>query len=303
MVDGYKGRAAIAEGEAFDPTPANIEARTQKLTLPNGLEVALLPKENRGEAVNVSFQFRHGNEDALMGKATTAGPRGCHAHARHKTNDPGQEIQDELDRLKIQGGAGGGARVGVRGFSTVRENLPEALKLMAEVLREPAFDAKEFELLPEQRLAGIEAQRSEPGPLARQALNRHLSDYPEEHPFYSPTFDEQISRLESATLEQARDFWASFYGTQSGAISIVGDFDPEEIITLLRDIFGEWTAQATFVRLPRPYQEVETLSVVIETPDKANATMFAASVIPMRDDHPDLPGARFSEITCSAADF
>ncbi len=288
MVDGYVGRAAIAEGEAFDPTPANIDARTQTLSLPNGLQVALLPKENRGDAVNVSFQFRHGNEDALMGKATTGGLAGAMLMRGTKQRSR-QEISDELDRLKIQGGAGGGAESASGGFATVRENLPEALKLIAEVLREPAFDAKEFELLREQRLAGIEAQRSEPQARARQALNRHLADYPEEHPFYFPTFDEQMSRMESATLEQARDFWASFYGTQSGAISIVGDFDPEEIIPLLHDIFGEWTAKETYVRMPRPYQEVETLSVVIETPDKANATMFAASVIPMRDDHPDYP--------------
>ncbi len=288
MVDGYVGRAAIAEGEAFDPTPANIDARTQTLALPNGLQVALLPKENRGDAVNVSFQFRHGNEDALMGKATTAGLAGGMLMRGTKQRSR-QEIQDELDRLKIQGGAGGGIESASGGFSTVRENLPEALKLMAEILREPAFDAKEFELLQEQRLAGIEARKSEPGALAQQALNRHLADYPEEHPLYSPTFDERISRMESATLEQARDFWASFYGTQSGAISIVGDFDPDEIVPLLRDIFGDFTAKETYVRMPRPYQEVETASIVIETPDKANATMYAARVIPMRDDHSDYP--------------
>jgi len=160
---------------------------------------------------------------------------------------------------------------------------------MAEVLREPAFDAGEFALMVEERLAGIEAQRSEPQPLAQQALGRHLGDYPAEHPFYVPTFDEQISRLESATLEQARDFWGSFYGTQSGALAIVGDFDPDEIVPLLHELFGDWTANEKYVRMPRPYREVETVSEVIETPDKANALMLAATVIPMRDDHPDYP--------------
>ena len=288
LVEGYVGRAAIAEGEAFDPTPANIEARTQKVTLANGLQVALLPKENRGDAVNVSFQFRHGNQDALMGKATVSGLAGAMLMrgTKHRSR---QEIQDELDRLKVQGGAGGGAESASGGFATVRENLPDALRLMAEVLREPAFDAKEFELLVEQRLAGIEAQRSEPQPLAQQARGRHLADYPEQHPFYVPTFDEQISRLESATLEQARDFWASFYGTQSGAISIVGDFSPEEIVPLLEELFGDWQAEEAYVRMPRPYREIETVSEIIETPDKANALMVTAMVIPMRDDHPDYP--------------
>ena len=42
-------------GEAFDPTPANLDARTQRFTLPNGMKVALLPKKTRGEAVSFAL--------------------------------------------------------------------------------------------------------------------------------------------------------------------------------------------------------------------------------------------------------
>ena len=288
MLKGYEGREAVAAGEEFDPTPANIEARTQRLTLPNGLQVALLPKENRGDTVNVSFRFRHGSEKALMGKATVSGLAGSMLMrgTKHRSR---QELNDELDRLKVRGGAGGGVDAASGGFSTVRENLPDALGLMAEVLREPAFDAKEFELLVEQNLAGIEAQMSEPQSLAQLALGRHLNDYPEQHPFYVATFEEQMSHLESATLEQVQDFWASFYGTQNGAIAIVGDFDPNEIVPLLTELFGDWSAKEDYVRMPRAYREIETVSEIIETPDKSNALMFAVTLMPMRDDHPDFP--------------
>ena len=43
------------------------------------------------------------------------------------------------------------------------------------------------------------------------------------------------------------------------------------------------------MRIPRPYREVETVLVDIETPDKANALMLAALPMPLRDDHPDYP--------------
>ena len=72
LVSRYTGGESVAEGEAFEPTPANIESRTTRLTLAGGVEVALLPKENRGHAVSVSFSFRHGTEDALMGRSTVA---------------------------------------------------------------------------------------------------------------------------------------------------------------------------------------------------------------------------------------
>lgn len=48
MVRDYQGRAPVAQGEVFDATPANIEARTTRFTAPNGLKGALLPKKTKG---------------------------------------------------------------------------------------------------------------------------------------------------------------------------------------------------------------------------------------------------------------
>ena len=69
LVDGYKGRAAISQGEAFDPSPANIDARTEKTTLANGAKLALLAKKTRGETVNGSFSFAFGDEKSLSAAA------------------------------------------------------------------------------------------------------------------------------------------------------------------------------------------------------------------------------------------
>ena len=188
LVADYTGREAVAEGEAFDPTPANIDRRTRTLELSNGVKVALLAKQTRGESVSVSFGFRHGTEAALMGRAT-AGDLAGSMLMRGTKNRSRQEVSDELDRLKVQGGVGGGALIASGSFTTVRENLVAALRLVAEILREPAFDAKEFDLLREERLAGIESQRSEPMAQVPMAMGRHFSPWPADHPRYSPTFD------------------------------------------------------------------------------------------------------------------
>ena len=289
MVAGYKGRAAIAAGEAFDPTPENIERRTTKLTLSSGIEVALLPKKNRGEAVSYVYTFRHGTEDALTGKTTAASFAGSML-IRGTTERSRQEISDEIDRLKIRGGLSGGAvSVGGSG-TTVRENLPAALRLLGELLRKPAFDAQEFELLRQERLAALEAQQSEPGSLVQIALQRHMSaPYAEDHVFYVPTIEERIANELAATVEDAKAFWASFYGAEHGTIAIVGDFDPDEIVTVLEDVFDGWAAGEDYVRIPRAYESVATAAVDIETPDKANAYMFAGQVLRLRDDHPHYP--------------
>ncbi len=288
LVAGYTGREALAAGEAFDPTPDNIDARTETFTLPSGFEVAFLPKENRGDAVSLSLAVRYGTEQALMGRAT-AGTLAGGMLLRGTEKRSRQEIRDELDRLKAQGGIGGGALSAGGQFTTVRENLPALLRLIGEILREPAFDAAEFELLREERLASVENQMSEPQALAFQAFARHMDPWPEDHPLYTATFEEQRARLEAATVADARGFWEAFYGAQGGTMAIVGDFDPAEIRPIVEEIFGTWTSAEPYVRVDRPFRGAEATEIDIETPDKSNAIMVAGIDIRMTDEHPDHP--------------
>ena len=65
------------------PRPANLDARTQRFTLANGMKVALLPKKTRGEAVSFNVALHFGDEKSVFGKASTGALDGQHAHARH----------------------------------------------------------------------------------------------------------------------------------------------------------------------------------------------------------------------------
>src|SRR5439155_15281768 len=53
----YKGDATVAAGEAFDPSPANIEARTARSEA-GGIKLALLPKKTRGGKVVAQMTLR-----------------------------------------------------------------------------------------------------------------------------------------------------------------------------------------------------------------------------------------------------
>src|SRR5439155_10434868 len=52
LLKGYRSDVVVAAGEAFDPTPANIDARVHRSALKSGLRLALLSKKNRGEGVS-----------------------------------------------------------------------------------------------------------------------------------------------------------------------------------------------------------------------------------------------------------
>ncbi|WP_257457768.1 M16 family metallopeptidase [Archangium lipolyticum] len=287
MLQGYKGKGEIAQGEAFDPSPSNIEKRVQR-SQAAGLKLALLPKKTRGEMATVVFTLRWGTEKSLWNRADAAEyagamlMRGTKKHSR-------QQLKDAFDQFKARvnvSGRADGANVYVE---APRQHLPKVLELVAEVLREPSFDAKEFALLKEERLAALEAQRSEPSTQASIAYSRALSPYAKGHPYYSDTLEEALAGLKDTTLEQAQSFYRDFYGASQGELAAVGDFDAEALKKQVSELFTGWKSPASYERIvAQPYKPVaQPLS--IETPDKANAFFLAGQGLALRDDNADYP--------------
>jgi zinc protease len=105
---------------------------------------------------------------------------------RGTKNKSRQQIQDEIDRLKAQINVSGGATSATASIETIEANLPGALRLAAEILREPAFPESEFETVRQQRIAAAEAGRSDPQALALTEFRRRLEPIRAAIPATSP---------------------------------------------------------------------------------------------------------------------
>ncbi len=287
LVKDYKGDAAIAAGEAFDPSPANIEARTSRSTA-GGLKLALLPKKTRGSTVVANLALHLGDEKSLMNR-DTAGELAGSMLTRGTSKKTRQQIQDEFDRLKARVNIGGNATGVSVSIETIRENLPATLKLVGEVLRDPSFPATEFDQLKQEMLAGIEQQKSEPTTVAVVKIQRHLSPYPKGHVKYVMTPDESIEAIKAATLDETKKFYADFYGASAGELTVVGDFDDKEIAKLAQELLGDWKSKTPYTRIPTVYRDIAAINESIETPDKANAFFVAGENLKIKDDNPDYP--------------
>jgi len=288
LVSNYKGEAAKDLGEAFDATPANIEARTHRTKLPGGLELALLPKKTRGGSVFASLSLRFGDVESLKNQGDVPSMtsemlmRGTTKHTR-------QQLSDEFDKLKARVNVsswGSGMNVFVE---TTRENLPAVLTLVTEVLREPSFDAKELEQLRAERLAGLEQQRSDPSSLGFTAYSKHLSPYKKGDIRYTDSIDEGVADIKAVTREQVQRFHHDFYGAQPAQMAVVGDFDAAALEKQVGMLLGGWKNAKPFTRVPGEYFDAPAKEIVIETPDKAQAFFIAGLNLSLRDDDPDYP--------------
>jgi zinc protease len=288
MVRDYKGDAGVAAGETFDPTPANLEARTQRFALPNGMKVALLPKKTRGETVRLQLRLHHGDERTLAGTP----PRGSLAAAMlalgTRKHDR-QAFEDALDRLRAKLSIMGGETETTARGETVRAHLPDLLRLAAEALREPAFAAGEFEKLKRERMTSLAEQRTDPQAIAGRALERWDNPYPRGHVRYAPTFDEELAAIDATTLADVKSFYTRFVGGAHAELAIVGDFDPDAIRALAAELFGGWTSPAPYARVPNPFRPPAPTVLSAETPDKANATLLGRLPMPINDRSDELP--------------
>jgi zinc protease len=283
-VAAYKGRADVAQGEAFDPSPENIERRLQRRTLANGIRTAFLPKKTRGGTVHLQLALYWGDEASKANRATACSlaggmlMRGTQKRSR-------AELRDALDRLNAS------VAVSVDGASieTRRESLGPALRLVAEMLREPSFPEGEFAELRRASLTGAEAQRSDPSSVASERLQRHLAPYPRGHWLEPLSTEERIAELKSATLEDAKRCYADLVGATGATLVAVGDFDPEGLAALATGLFGDWKSPAAFKRIAARYFERPSLEQEVRTPDRANAVLRAGVNLKLRDDSPDFP--------------
>jgi zinc protease len=287
VMQGFKPQAAVAAVAAFDASPASIDARTQTHTL-GGLKVALLPKPSRGETVQATLTLRFGDEKSLAGT-------GYSGDALAQLLDKGsarfsrQQVQDRLAALKTEMRIGSAPGQVTVSLSSRRDFLPEAIALVADLLRNPALPPEALDEFKRQQLTAIEGQRKEPGALAQVTLARIGNRYPRGDVRHARSFDEMVQDIEALTPERLRAFHERFYGARTAEFGAVGDMDPAAVMRALQAAFGDWNGGAPYTRVPNPLIAVAPEQRLLATPDKQNADMRVRQFMPIADDDPDYP--------------
>jgi len=287
LVDGYKGRAVVESGEAFDPTPANIAARTQTYTIGDGLTVSLLPKKTRGGTVVLDADFRFADVEAIRRSPAPAASIAGSLLMRGSKTMTREQIDKRFEELKTSASVSGGAqRAGIH-LQSRRGGLAEALKLAADILRNPAFPESEFEQLRLQAITGMEAARKEPGSIVGEAMAKAFDPWPADHPLHHRDFETSMADIKALTLDEVRAYHRDNYGTSDGQIAIVGDFDPEQVKPLLEELFAGWKPRVAHAPIHTRYHAVAARDDSFETPDKSSAVFAARHNLPLNDEDPD----------------
>ena len=288
MVKGYEGREMVAQGEDFEPSFDNIDARTKRVELPNGAELVHVNKQTRGDSVVMNVRLDLGNEDALFRKSVVGRLAG-NMLDRGTENFSRKELQAQFDQLKANVNVSGSARGANVSVTTTHENLPAVIELLDEVLKRPAFNQEELDVLKQELIVSLEQQKQQPTTQVFRQLNQHLDPYEPGHPRYQMDIDDEIAAIKAATVEEVKAFHSKFYGGQDADISIVGDFDEAKVSEKVKTILKGWSSDIEYKRVPSRIAAVDSINKFVNTPDKSGAAFGAMMRIPISDDHPDYP--------------
>jgi zinc protease len=277
-MQGFAAKAAIDQGEAFEVSPSNINARLRRDTLAPSLTVQSIRKRNASNLVVLQANLRYGNLKDLQNKSDAAG-LAIAMLSRGIVGQSKKAFAETMTALKASWSIQGGAEGLTLSLKLPAERFEEGLSRLLKALSEPAFDQAEFEELRASSIASIESSRQDPQAIALRTMSAKFSSYPKGDPRYVPSFEESLQQLKAIQLDELKAFWDRFVRPGPMVVSLIGDVAPERIDQALLAFWKQWTVQrpplVAYERIDRPALDVKATTENIITPEKKNAIWLA----------------------------
>jgi len=288
LVNGYKGKATEENLATFETTPANILKTTEIGKLASGGKYALLEKPAKGNKIDSRILLRMGDEKSLGGKNLIANltARMLKLGTKNKSK---KDINDLLDQYKTSLSFTGAVNGLYVRMNTDKENLKNALDLVNDILKNPSFDASEFEKLKLEVKSEFESLKSEPQSLASEAIEKQTNLHSKSHPYYSESTEEKLVSLSKITLDDLKNFYNTFYNGNNSNSSFVGGIDKKIIKDFMSKTFDNWTPKVAYKRIVNQSFDSKALSKTIQVNDKTNAAVMGKINLNIGENDADFP--------------
>lgn len=196
------------------------------------------------------------------------------------------ELARDIEATGAQIGFGADAfavRFGGRAFA---EDLPEILRAIAEMLREPAFPQDELDKLKQQTTAALLEQHSNTGYRAYERFAQLL--FKPEHPFYVQPLDELTDSINQITTDDLHDFYRKQYGGRSLILTLAGDIETATAQDLFNEHFAEFSGVDNIeISVGEMTRQTKTVREAVRIKGKPNIDVLLGSFADLRRDSAD----------------
>lgn len=191
-------------------------------------------------------------------------------------------IAEKLETLGATLGSGSNLDTSTVQLNALKTELAASVDLMADVIRNPAFDDKELDRLKQRKLAQIQQEMNQPVGIALRQLPPIL--YGDDHAYGIPfTGSGTIESVTSMVRDDLVAFHQSWMRPDNATIFVVGDTTLADIKPVLEKAFGSWKAPAS----AKPVKDIRTVAgpgesrfIIVDRPGSPQSLILAGQLAP-----------------------
>ena len=257
---------------AGEPRPYRFPSFTRQ-QLPNGLTIWLVPVAGSTlvnahllvDAGAAAEDEPHGGVAALTAQLLVSGTRRLDASAfAEATEALGIEVSSESSWDSARAA-----------FQALPQYLDAGLALLAEMIREPRFEAGEFERLKGERLTDILQSRAEPGRLAEEMFlsQAYAADTP-----YRRLSAGSPETVEGLSRDDIVGFHELHYRPGLANLVIAGAFDADAAVAAVERRLGDWGGSGPGHRRIEPHARGARRVVIVDRPGSVQSELRVGHV-------------------------
>ncbi|NJB69662.1 putative Zn-dependent peptidase [Saonia flava] len=232
----------------------------------NGLKLVLIPYGSLPKAT-IRFNIKTGNINEKENQVWLSDLL-VDLLEEGSTTKTSKEIADEM------AGMGGNLNMGVGSHTTyltssvLYEFTPNAVKVIADVLKNPKWPAEELNRLKSDMKRELSVDLSTPG---SQAYRDFYAEIYPDHP-YGRVYPSE-DNIDSYSVEDIKEFYEANFGAKRTTIYVAGNFDSDEVKEAVETSMADWRPGN---ESEYPIAEAVTSNTVkiIDRPDAPQSTIY-----------------------------
>jgi zinc protease len=250
-----------------------------KFTLANGLQVFVvkntkLPKVTATLALDVEG-YKEGDKAGLADMSGQLLKRGTATKSKAELDEAVEFLGGSLSTSS-----------GSASASSLKNNFPKLMELMAEVILHPALNADELEKVRKQTISGIESSKDDADAISNNVMKKLV--YGANHAFGEITTTKTVNAIK---VDDVKNFIKTYWIPNNAYLIFVGDIDPANAKALAEKNFGTW-AKGVYVRpvYEKPAIPNTTYVAIVDRPASVQSVVAVASTVNLLKGSPnDIP--------------
>lgn len=195
------------------------------------------------------------------------------------------DIETARERLGAQLSASNGLETTTVHLNALKETLPDALALMADVVENPAFKSEDIERVRGIYLTDLAAKKGNPRALAGDSYAKLV--WGDKNPWGLPSGGTPET-IKAITAKDLTRWHHTFVVPNNAVISVSGDITPDEAVAALEKVFGTWKRGAVPAAKAPAFPDASARAIFLTDLPTASQSMVFIGWRAPKGDAPEL---------------